>query len=107
MPRERRAVVRADGVSYVPCYCVNCGVRGPDLINGDVPGVNGAWICDARQNGCAEKWSPELGKMLLPEAVYFELQRQEQIAQLGRALAGDETTDNPTLLRLARDVPGG
>lgn len=107
MPREAREVVIADGMSYMPAFCINCGVRGPSVINGNAPGSNAAWICDVRQNGCAEKWSPELGKMLLPESTYYQLQLAEQLEQLGRPLSAGETTDNPTLLKLARDLPGG
>ena len=112
MARESRGVTRGNGVSYVPLYCVNCGVRGPDAINGDQPGVGAAWICDARQNGCAEKWSPQFGQMLLSEAVYYELQRQEQIETLGHEITAAEAVEiandgNHTLVKLARDLPGG
>lgn len=102
LPRERRGELVHGGTPYAPCFCVNCGARGPMVAAG--PQNFAAWLCDP----CAEKWSPMFGLMLVPDEVHWELQRQEQVEKYGRALSPGELAEvekdgNNTLVKLAKD----
>ena len=60
---------------------------------------------------CAEVWSPMAGTMLVPDEVFWQRVKDEQIAREGRELTADEvrialTDPNHYLSMLAKDRPG-
>lgn len=105
--RETRGRVVIDGVVNVPVFCMNCGKLGgysPEYMLDPGGGYVG-WLC---QSPCAEKWSPLLGTMLVPEEVFAAAAQDAQIERYGRVLTPEEQAqqlDDPTsmLAKLAKD----
>lgn len=105
--RETRGRVVIDGVVNVPVFCMNCGKLGgysPEYMLDPGGGYVG-WIC---QFPCAEKWSPLLGTMLVPDEVFAAAVEAAQVEQYGRVLTPEEqarSLDDPTsmLAKLAKD----
>lgn len=102
VPRVSRGVVVQDGTSYVPCFCANCGKRGPNVINGDQHFA--FYLCEP----CAETHGAIAGTMMIPDEVHWEMQRQEQLERYGRQLSIAELAEvekdgSHTLTKLARD----
>jgi len=88
--REVRGRVYSEGKCWIPLYCMVCGVQHgyrdePDRPD---PGYVG-YLCDA----CAEKWSPLVGTMLVPDEVFAERARQEQLESHGRELTPREMVE--------------
>jgi hypothetical protein len=76
-------VFRPDG-AWVPIYCANCGTEG-----GLCPAENMTfffYLC----NACAETHGQIAGTMLMPDEVFFETVRQEQLEKYGRYLTQQE-----------------
>jgi hypothetical protein len=72
------------GTTWIPVFCANCGVDG-----GLVPEENMRsvfYLC----NKCAETHGPIAGHMMMPDEVFFEKIKQEQLAAHGRYLTLDE-----------------
>lgn len=79
----RGRVFTAAGVQ-VPVFCANCGVHG-----GWCPEENMNFIfylC----NKCVETCGEIAGVMLMPDEVFYEKCRQEQMASYGRYLTQEE-----------------
>ncbi len=103
---ERR-VRFPDGVErsiwWVPVYCANCGKLGCY-----VPEENmtfAFWLCDSP---CGEQWAHVAGTYAMPDQVFFERLKQEQLEEYGRHLTATEQLreledPNSLLSKLARD----
>jgi hypothetical protein len=103
-PREVRGRIQINGVWCIPLYCMNCGKQHgyrnePDAASGYV-----GYLCDP----CAERWSPLVGTMLVPDVAFAELASAEMLDTYGRILTDAEQVrvlDDPSssLAKLARD----
>ena len=63
-------------------------------------------------NGCAEKWGPIAGTMMVPDEVFFERVKQAQLEEHGHLLDEEELVkvlSDPTsaLSKLVREAPKG
>ena len=77
-------VVRGPGGSWVPIFCANCGKDG-----GLVPEQNTSfafWLCAK----CGETCGEIAGMMCLPDEIFWEQVKQEQLAAHGRLLTEQE-----------------
>jgi len=89
--REIKGDQMRNGVKWIPIFCANCGVDG-----GHVPEPSkdfAFYLCDAHQNGCAEKWTDVVGLMIVPQEKFWEVARQEQLERLGREMTVTEVAD--------------
>lgn len=69
---------------WIPVFCANCGKDG-----GSCPEDNMTflfYLC----GDCAKKYGEIAGTMMMPDEVYFEKLRQEQMATYGRYLTQEE-----------------
>lgn len=69
---------------WVPVFCGNCGIEG-----GSCPEQNMTfifWLCQK----CAETYGEIAGTMLMPDEVFFEKLKQEQMASFGHYLTQQE-----------------
>jgi hypothetical protein len=97
-----RGFLRGIGfINWVPIFCANCGKA-----NGYVPEENMRhvfWLCDQ-----CEKWASEAGLMAVPDEVFWQQVREEQLEKYGRLLSPSElitaaeSTTTP-LSKLLRD----
>lgn len=83
LTREQHDRVFHNGEWWVPCYCVNCGARHGRTIE-PTPGDRRfvSYICLK----CAEKCSPEIRAMLVPDQVHaaiVEAELREKYGQSG------------------------
>jgi len=93
---------------WVPVFCANCGKEGPAVTEG---ATFLFWLC----NTCATTHGQIAGTMLMPDEVYFEQVKQEQIASYGRYLTVEElsavveadASPLATLLKQGRALSGG
>ena len=92
--------------NWVPVFCANCGIP-----YGYVPEENctfACWLCDP----CAKKWGAQFGLLMMPDEVFWEKVKQEQLERYGRLLnetelqAVAEASCNP-LSKLLRESPKG
>jgi hypothetical protein len=84
--RETRGRVFTAGGVLVPVFCANCGRDG-----GWCPEENMTflfYLCST----CAETHGQIAGTMLMPDEVFFERLRQEQVEAYGRYLTQQELT---------------
>lgn len=84
--RARNAIAVNRGVAglWEPVFCANCGAPG-----GQVPMENMTflfYLC----NICAETYGHIAGTMIMPDEVFFEALKQEQLARYGRYLTLEE-----------------
>jgi hypothetical protein len=82
--REAKGTVLGPMGNMVPIFCANCGTQG-----GWVPEENMTflyWLC----NTCAETYGPIANTMMMPDEVFFERLKQEQIDKYGRFLTEQE-----------------
>jgi len=89
--REIKGDVMRNGVKWIPIFCANCGCDG-----GYVPEPSkdfAFFLCDVNQNACAEKWSPMVDLMVVPQEKFWEVARQEQLERLGREMTVDEVAN--------------
>lgn len=88
LPDSRAKITRhrvfQGGVAWVPVYCANCGKDG-----GLVPEENMTFVFYQCQP-CADKTGPLLDHYKMPDEVFFEKVKQEQIAAYGRYLTPEE-----------------
>jgi hypothetical protein len=90
------------GMNWVPIYCANCGAPG-----GLVP-EQGCNFCFYLCDPCAIKLPPIDGTYMIPDHVFWENVKQEQLARYGRELTPEEMAEvlkdgeNP-LTKLCRD----
>lgn len=88
LPDSRAKVTRAsefrgDGW-WVPIFCGNCGCDG-----GRVPESNMTfvfWMC----HPCFEKYGELTTMMVMPDEIFWETVKQEQLEQYGRFLTQEE-----------------
>jgi hypothetical protein len=79
-----RGATPGPGGFWVPTFCANCGAEG-----GKVPEENMTflfWLC----NKCAETHGQIAGTMMMPDEVFFERLKQEQLAYYGRIMTEEE-----------------
>jgi hypothetical protein len=79
-----KGTVRGHGLNWEPIFCANCGCPG-----GFCPEENMDfmfYLCDR----CVYKYGKIAGTMLVPDEVFYEKVRQEQLASYGRELSPDE-----------------
>lgn len=104
VPRKHSTVF-IGGVAYVRIACANCGKPG-----GAVPEpmvASGGFVCYLC-DGCAERWSPLVGTMLMPDEVFWARAREVQLEVAGREMTPAEilrALEDPShpLSKLARD----
>lgn len=83
-PRERRGLVLRNGAWWTPVFCANCGADG-----GLVPeeGMTFAfYLC----NPCAETHGEIQGTVMIPDEVFWQKLREEQLEKYGRLLSPEE-----------------
>lgn len=83
-PKVQRSVTRHKDINWTPIYCANCGKDG-----GFVPEENcnfAFYLCDP----CAEKWSPLVDTYMVPDEVFWNKVKEEQLTKYGRVLQPDE-----------------
>jgi hypothetical protein len=104
--REIRNRKTIHGVVNVPIHCMNCGHHygyAPETILQPGGGYVG-YLCD----GCAEKWSPLVGTLVVPDQVFAQKAAEAQLEQFGHILSETEAVrvlDDPSSLlsKLVRD----
>ena len=69
---------------WVPVFCANCGADG-----GMVP-LEGMTFLFYLCNLCAEKHGQIAGTMVMPDEVFYEKLKQEQLDRYGRYLTNEE-----------------
>jgi hypothetical protein len=72
------------GGAWIPVFCANCGIDG-----GSCPEENMTfmfYLC----NKCAETYGQIAGTLMMPDELFWEKLRQEQLASHGRFLTEDE-----------------
>lgn len=80
-PKQAKGRVFTNGGTWVPIFCANCGTDG-----GLVPEENMNFVfylC----NRCAETHGAIAGTMMMPDEVFWEKLKQEQLAAYGRYLS--------------------
>ena len=82
MKRPKNIVYTPVG-AYVPVYCANCGADG-----GMCPEENTFmfYLC----NPCFARLGPITGVLMMPDEVFWEKVKQEQMAAYGRYLTNEE-----------------
>jgi hypothetical protein len=80
-----RGLFRGVGfINWIPVYCANCGKP-----HGYVPEENcdfTCWLCTP----CSEKWGEQYGLALVPDEVFWQKARAEQLEKYGRLLTPNE-----------------
>ena len=97
-----RGTVMRGGEPWIPIFCANCGADG-----GYVPEAAADfafYLCDP----CAEKWSPLVDTMLVPDEIFWKKLHEAQREKYGRLLAINELLEqlaNPDsmITKLAND----
>jgi hypothetical protein len=81
--REARGAVLVNGVYWQPVYCANCGADG-----GLTPEDSTFffWLC----NSCFATMGEITNVYLMPDEVYWERVKEEQLEKYGRLLTSDE-----------------
>lgn len=102
--REVRQSIVSGDHTFVPLYCGSCGVMGGHVIR---ERCNFAfWLC----NDCSERWSPQVGVMMVPdEVVWAQMALESQDAQ-GNPFSAEKVNElvrdgNSPLAKLIRDLP--
>lgn len=90
VPKVIRGVRFKDGIAMVPIYCANCGSDGGFVPEAAVLCKQFAfYLCEP----CAEKWSPLVDTLCVPDEVVWELAKQEQLEREGRELTPAEIVE--------------
>ncbi len=79
-----RGAVPGPGGYWVPIFCASCGRDG-----GLVPQENMtfvSWLC----NPCFAIYGPQTVLMVMPDQVFWEKVKQEQLEKYGRLLSSEE-----------------
>src|SRR5579862_9363720 len=100
--KVQKKIVRIGLMNWVPIFCANCGADG-----GMVPEENcnfAFYLCEP----CSEKWTPLVGTFMVPDEVFWEKVREEQIEKFGRLLEAHELVEilkdeNNSLTKLCKD----
>lgn len=94
-------------VTWVQLFCANCGCDGPYVVKQHVaPGQVGNptfafYLCDAKVNGCFEKWGGQAGMMAIPDELFWAEAHAAMLAEYGRVLEAPEVellVQDPTSL---------
>jgi len=101
-PKVQKRITYLNGINWVPIYCANCGSDG-----GMVPEENcnfAFYLCVP----CAEKWQPLADTLLVPDEVFWQRVREEQLATYGRELTPEEIVEvlkdeNSALVKLSKE----
>ncbi|MGH7747710.1 MAG: hypothetical protein ACREQ5_23570 [Candidatus Dormibacteria bacterium] len=68
-------------INWMPIYCANCGKP-----NGYAPEENCTfvfWLCDP----CSIKWGSSAGTALIPDEIFWQKAKYEQLEKYGRELS--------------------
>jgi hypothetical protein len=98
VPRAHKVVFRG-GVPWVAIACANCGADG-----GLVPEAAcdfAFYLCDP----CSKKWSPLAGTLDIPDEVFWQKVKEEQLDKFGRELSARETLQREAF-RNAENIAG-
>jgi len=103
--RDASRILMGHGGVWVPVFCANCGADG-----GMVPEDNmtfAFYLC----RPCAETHGAIAGMMMMPDEVFFERLKQEQLEAHGRFLTEQELiaiveADASPLAKLIKEGPG-
>ena len=76
--------IRGPGGSWIPIYCANCHAEGGIVLEENV--TFAFWLCDS----CGERYGQIAGMMMMPDQVFWERLKQEQMATYGRYLTEPE-----------------
>lgn len=103
--REIKTIFRG-GVPHERLYCANCHHEGPLVVSDSSYRSFAFYLC----NGCADKHGKIDGYYMVPDEVFAEQMKQEQIEKYGRILTPNELDDvlndpHSTLAKLAKDRP--
>jgi hypothetical protein len=79
----KERIFTANGV-WIPIFCANCGVHGGSCPEENMTHV--FYIC----NKCFKTYGEIAGTMAVPDAVFFEKVKQEQLEAHGRFLTHEE-----------------
>lgn len=82
--KETKNRVFAPGGAWVPVFCANCGVDG-----GKCPEENMTFLFYLCKK-CNETYGEVAGVMMMPDEVFFDRLKQEQLASHGRFLTEQE-----------------
>jgi hypothetical protein len=78
--KETKARIFTQIGTWIPVFCANCGADG-----GSVPEENMNFVFYLCAK-CAETYGQIAGHMMMPDEVFFERLKQEQLAAHGRYL---------------------
>lgn len=103
--RKGSTILMGPAGAWVPVFCANCGADG-----GMVPEANmtfAFYLCQA----CAETYGAIAGTMMMPDQVFWERLKQEQLEAHGRFLTEQELVtiveaDSTPLAKLVKEGPG-
>jgi NAD-dependent SIR2 family protein deacetylase len=82
--RETKGRIFTANGTWVPVYCANCGRNG-----GSCPEENmtfAFYLC----NACVKTYGEVAGTMMVPDQVFYDKVRDEQMEAFGRPLAHHE-----------------
>lgn len=85
--REVRGRIFTPGGAWIPVFCANCGVPG-----GSCPEENMTFLFYLCQK-CNDTYGDIAGTMMMPDEVFFEKLKQEQLASHGRFLSEAELVE--------------
>lgn len=103
--KETRDRVFINGAAWIPVFCANCGKEG-----GRCPEENMTfmfYLC----NGCFERYGHITHTYIMPDEVFYQKLRDEQLEKYGRFLTPAEIAaelENPKsgISLLAKEAPG-
>jgi hypothetical protein len=82
--RDTKGRIFTTGGAWIPVFCANCGVNG-----GSCPEENMTFMFYLCQK-CFETHGAITGTMIMPDEVFFEKLKQEQMASYGHYLSQQE-----------------
>jgi hypothetical protein len=100
--KVQKNVVRMGALNWTPIFCANCGKDG-----GLVPAENcnfAFYLCIP----CSETMPPIEGVYMVPDEVFWQKVKEEQLSTYGRELSAEEIVeilkdDNQPLTKLCKD----
>lgn len=103
--KEAKGRIFTPSGAWIPVFCANCGKPG-----GSCPEENTTFLF-YQCSPCNEKYGVIAGTMVMPDEVFFEQLRQEQLASHGRYLTelelatAVEANDSSPLAKLLKQGP--
>jgi hypothetical protein len=103
--RSDRTVERA-GVPHKPIFCANCGKSGGLVVADSSYSCFAFYLCEP----CAETYGDIDGHFMVPDDVFAEKVKQEQLEKYGRLLTKHEFAEalndpHTSLAKLAKEKP--